>query len=359
MKRFEAVALATLKDIGEELGLSVATVSRALNGFPEVNARTRDRVQETADRLGYRPNRVAQRLVTGRSGMVGMILKVSTDLQPDQTFIDILTGLTAALGARDVDFVLAVDQDDDPVAAYRRMLERDMLDGFILNAPVPNDPRVAFLRSRGVPFAMHGTTGPGADYPFYDIDNRAVTTDAVQLLTALGHRRIALLNGAEHHAYAVDRRAGFAAAMALQGLPVPAGFMASRTPTEDYGYAEALAMLAGQRGAPPTAFVCASTLVAAGVMRAVADRGQSVPGDVSVIAHDDALPQLRAINFSPALTVTRAPLRDACAPLAQALLDRIDGADPARLQTRIHAGLIVRDSTGPVPTGGETPWPST
>ena len=84
--------LATLKDIGAELGLSVATVSRALNGFPEVKPATRDKVREAADRLGYRPNRTAQRLVTGRSGMVGMIVKVRPDLTADQTFVEILTG---------------------------------------------------------------------------------------------------------------------------------------------------------------------------------------------------------------------------------------------------------------------------
>jgi len=65
--------MATLKDISAELGLLVATVSRALNGFPEVSARTRARVQDVADRIGYKPNRIAQRLVTGRSGMVGFI----------------------------------------------------------------------------------------------------------------------------------------------------------------------------------------------------------------------------------------------------------------------------------------------
>ncbi len=82
----------TLKDISAELGLSVATVSRALNGFPEVKRATVDKVRETADRLGYTPNRTAQRLVTGRSGMVGMIVKIRPDLSADQTFVEILTG---------------------------------------------------------------------------------------------------------------------------------------------------------------------------------------------------------------------------------------------------------------------------
>lgn len=349
--------MVTLKDISTELGLSVATVSRALNGFPEVNARTRDRVEQTASRLGYRPNRIAQRLVTGRSGMVGMIVKLKADMTADQTFFDVITGLTAALAARDTDLVLAVDQHDDPTMAYQRMLDRNMIDGFILNAPVPDDPRVAFLQARGIPFVVHGQTRPQVDYPFYGIDNAAVSADAVALLTALGHARIALLNGDVRLAYAADRLAGFRAAMAGAGLPVPDAFIAAERPSESYGYTAALAMLSGQQGLRPTGILCGSVLIAAGVLQAARDLGIKVPADLSVIAHDDALPQLRAITFDPALSVTRSPLRDACLPLANHLIDHIDGAPAAALQTRVRADLIVRNSTGPAPLGGGQTWP--
>lgn len=349
--------MATLKDIGAELGLSVATVSRALNGFPEVNARTRERVRAAAERIGYRPNRIAQRLVTGRSGMVGMIMKLRPDMSGDLSFFDILTGLTAALAERDTDLVFAVDTGKDPVEPYARMLERNTLDGFILNAPVPDDPRVAFLRDRAIPLVVHGQVGPDPDYPFFGIDNRAVSADAVALLAALGHRRIALLNGDERYSFAVDRREGFLSAMTAEGLAVPDAFVASEDHADGHGYAEALAWLSGRLGPRPTAILCASTLIAAGVLRAARDLGLSVPGDLSVLAHDDALPQLSAINFEPALTVTRSPFRDACVPLAQHLIDHMNGAPAAGLQTIVRAGLIVRNSTGPVPKGGETPWP--
>ena len=96
--------------------------------------------------------------------------------------------------------------------------------------------------------------------------------------------------------------------------------------------------------------------MAQGVLRAARDLGHSVPGDLSVVAHDDALPGIRPAHFNPALTVTHAPLRDACAPLAQMLVDHLNGAPPARLQTVNRAGLIVRASTGPVPKGEERPW---
>ncbi|WP_373635738.1 LacI family DNA-binding transcriptional regulator [Yoonia sp. SS1-5] len=353
--RFEDPGLATLKEIGAELGLSPATVSRALNGFPEVNVKTRDKVREAANRLGYRPNRVAQRLVTGRSGMVGMIVKIRQDMSADQTFFEMLTGLTAALAARDVDLVLAVDQEADPLVAYRKMLERDVLDGFVLNAPAHDDPRVAFLRENDIPFVLHGQSGDAVDYPCFGIDNQKVSADAVRLLTGLGHTRIALLNGKVNYAYAADRLEGFRTAMADAGLGAVDGFVGENAETESEGYLQALDMLSARDQARPTAFVCASTLIAAGVIRAVKDRGLRVPQDVSVVAHDDALPQLRAISFDPALTVTRAPLRDACAPLANLLVDHLAGAPPVQQITR--AEMIVRQSTGPAPIEERTPWP--
>ena len=337
--------MTTLKDISAELGLSVTTVSRALNGFPEVSAITRDKVRKAADRLGYRPNRIARRLVTGRSDMVGLIVKIKPDMSADQTFFEILTGLTAALARHEVDLVLAVDQDDDPVAPYARMLERDILDGFILNAPQADDPRVEYLRRRGIPFVLHGQDRRDPDYPTYGIDNMAVSTASVRLLAQLGHRRIALINGDPCAAFARDRGLGFVTATARLGLP--ADMMRDGASLEGHGYTHALDLLSAPR--PPTAFVCATTLIAAGVMAAVRDRGLQVPRDVSVMAHDDALPLTRAIAFDPALTVTRAPLRDACGPLADMLVRHLNGTPAAELQVVRPAEMIVRGSTGPAP----------
>ncbi|EYD70639.1 LacI family DNA-binding transcriptional regulator [Limimaricola hongkongensis] len=348
--------MATLKDISVELGLSVATVSRALNGFPEVGAKTRSRVQDAAARLGYRPNRSAQRLATGRSGVVGMIVKLRADMSADQTFFDVLTTLTAELAARDLDLVLSVDQGDDPVAPYARMLERDLLDGFVLNAPATGDPRPGFLMARGVPFVMHGQADPAPGYAFFGIDNTAVSVDSVGLLASLGHARIALINGEPRFAFAAEREAGFRAAMTAEARAVPAAFIADGPPTESTGYTLALSWLSGRAGPRPTAILCATTPVAAGVLRAARDLGLSVPRDLSVVAHDDALPNIRPAHFNPALTVTHAPLRDACAPLAEMLIDHLNGAPAARLQTVKRAGLIVRASTGPVPKGEEHPW---
>lgn len=336
--------MATLKDIGRELGLSTATVSRALNGFPEVSERTRGKVREAAERLGYRPNRIAQRLVTGRSGMVGMILRMKPDLSVDETFFEGVTGLTAALSAHDIDLVLAVDQGTDPAEPYRRMLERNILDGFVINAPRANDLRIQFLQKEGIPFVVHGRDEGLPRYAYYDIDNRAVAAEAVDLLSNLGHRRMCYLNGEMRRAYALERERGFRERIQALGL---SGHHVGDLMGEQDGYTAALGLLA--QAAPPTAMICASTTLASGVLRAIRHRGLRIPDDISVMAHDDVLPLTRATELSPALTVTRAPLRDACKPLADMLRAVLNGSDPETCQRLDAAKLIFRNSTGPAP----------
>jgi LacI family transcriptional regulator len=344
--------LTTLKKIAAELGLSPATVSRALNGFPEVNAGTRARVTEAASRLKYRPNQVAQKLVTGRSGMIGMVLRSAADAAMDPSFFQVMTGLSQRLADHDVDLVFHAVPGGDEVAPYRRLVAKNLLDGFILNAPKLDDPRIDFLRAEGIPFVVHGRSEDAPDYAFYDIDNLGLAVDSTRLLLDLGHRRIALLNGQPGFAYAEARRRGFLMAMDERGLRVPERFLLQDPPTEDYGYRAALACLADPQ--PPTAFVASNTFVAAGILAAVADKGLTVGDDVSVIGHDDAVPQTRSLDTLPALTVTRSPLVQACTPLADKIHALLAGTPSAELQTIARAELIIRATTGPI--HGALPW---
>lgn len=346
--------MATLKDIGLSLGLSPATVSRALNGYPEVSARTRARVQDAAQRLDYRPNQIAKKLVSGRSGMVGLILKSPADLATDPTFGVVVTGLSAQLAVHDLDLVFQVSLDEDEVEPYRRMIAKNTLDGFVLNAPTVNDARIAYLCAKDIPFVVHGRDESGHTYAHVDIDNYAVAARSVALLHDLGHRRIALLNGPERYAFARQRARGFAETLEGRGVSVPSCFITHARPSADYGYTAALRALGGALGPAPTAFVCASTLIAAGAYRAISDRGLEVGRDISVIAHDDMIPEMLAVGFSPTLSVTRAPLADACAPLAQLMAELLGGDAPHRRALDIE--LIVRQSTAPVPKGEDYSW---
>lgn len=348
--------MTTLKDIGAELGLSAATVSRALNGFPEVSPKTRQAVLETARRLHYQPNRIAQMLVSGKSGMVGMLVHLAPEIADDRSFVEIMVGLSSRLAERDVDLVFHVVTDGDELAHYRRMADKSTLDGFILNAPLVDDPRIGFLRREKIPFVVHGSTPEHRDYAFYDIDNFGVAAKSVALLHDLGHCRIAMLNSPPQYTFAAERLRGFTQTLAGFGLTTPDRFIFHGPQTEEFGYTRTRAALSGRLGPMPSAFICASTLSALGVVRAVRGRNLRIPEDISVIAHDDAIPSLRAVGFEPALTVTSAPLRDACAPLADKLIDLLAGVPAQKLQTTFDPPLVIRNSTGPAPQAARQPW---
>jgi LacI family transcriptional regulator len=346
--------LTTLRELARHLGLSPATVSRALNGFPEVGEKTRARVIEASERLHYRPNSSAKRLATGKSGMVGMIFRSSRNLLVDPHFVDFLAGLSTGLADRELDLIIHTAPGGELLAHYKRFVASGSVDGMIVSAPEPDDERITTLSERGFPFVVHGRTRDDVPYAYFDIDNNGAFESATALLADLGHKRIALLNGPSGLAFTLQREAAFRRVLRQRGIAVPEGFVAHDDMSEEVGHRRAAAMLS--ETLPPTAFICSSTLQALGVMRAARGAGLQVPADVSIIAHDDVLPHLRSEHFTPALTVTRSPIRDAGTALAEMIVARVGGADPKSLQRIVPADLIVRASTGAAPKLGGRAW---
>jgi LacI family transcriptional regulator len=352
----EESALTTLRELAKHLGLSPATVSRAINGFPEVSEKTRMRVLEASQRLRYKPNSNAKRLATGKSGMVGMIFRSSRNLLVDPHFVDFLAGLSTGLAEHDLDLIIHTAPARDLLAHYERFASSGSVDGMIVSAPELNDPRILTLSERAFPFVVHGRIGADPDYAYFDIDNDGAFSVATTLLADLGHRRIALLNGEANLAFVVQRDIAFRRVAAMRGLHVPERFISHDLMSEDQAFASAAEMLSGRLGAPPTAFLCSSTLQALGVIRAAGAAGRVIGTDLSIIAHDDVLPHLRSEHFAPPLTVTRSPIRLAGTVLAEMMEARISGADPKTLQRVANADLIVRASTGAAPPAGREGW---
>lgn len=348
--------MTTLRELARHLGLSPATVSRALNGFPEVGEKTRQRVIEASERLNYKANTTAKRLATGKSGMVGMIFRSARNLLVDPHFVDFLAGLSIGLADREIDLIIHTAPPGELLAHYKRFVASGSVDGMIVSAPEHNDERITTLHERNFPFVVHGRTADDVEYAYFDIDNDGAFASATTLLADLGHKRIALMNGPNGLAFVTQRETAFRRVLAERQINVPARFVSHDEMSEDQGFERAAALLAGEDGPAPTAFICSSTLQALGVIRAAAAAGLQVGSDISIIAHDDVLPHLRSEHFTPPLTVTRSPIRDAGTALAEMMVLRIGGTDPRKLQRIVPADLIVRSSTGAAPKSGGEAW---
>lgn len=342
--------MVTLKNLAEHLGLSQATVSRALNGFPEVNQETRERVLEAARHLNYVPNLGARKLATGKSGMVGMVLKSHDELVRAPAYVAMIASISQNLGDLGYDLLINSSRQGNSLEAFKRFVASRAVDGLILNSPEINDERVKFLQDNKIPFVMHGKTPGKVNYPYYEMDNYQAFMDATSLLLDFGHKRIGLLNGPGTLAYALDREQGYLEALKLRNVEVIADYVVNTETNEDMGYQYASDWLSKDKKMRPTAVLCSSAVQALGVYTACAEQGLVIGKDLSVIAHDDCVPYVRTEHFDPPLTVTRSKVMDSCQPLAEMIVALLDGADPLTLQKTVMGELVLRRSTGAVIT---------
>lgn len=338
-----------LKELARKLGLSQTTVSRALNGYPEVNEATRARIAEAAKLYNYRPNTRAKGLATGRAMAVGHVIPISTNHElVNPIFGDFIAGAGETYARQGYEMVLSMVEDGDELQVYRNYKARGTVDGVILHAPRINDARIALLDEIGLPYAVHGrVSGHNGAYWWLDVNNRSAFRRATDFLLDLGHRRIGLINGQEVMDFAHRRRAGYEDALRGRGLPADPALMRSDEMTEVFGYRSATEMLAGED--PPTAFLAASMICAIGVRRALYDAGLTMGRQVSVITHDDALSYLRNGGDVPIFTATRSSVRDAGRRLAQMLIERVANPAAAPRHELLEAELMVGRSTGPAP----------
>lgn len=338
-----------LKELARILGLSQTTVSRALNGYPEVNEATRLRVERAAQQHDYRPNTRAKGLATGRSMAIGHIIPISTKHEiVNPVFADFIAGAGEAYSRKSYDMLLSVVQDADEDRIYREFSAKGAVDGIIVHAPRAGDPRIRLLREIGLPFVVHGRASTEADdYSWLDVNNRRAFERATTFLLDLGHRRIALINGLEVMDFAFRRREGYVRALTERGITPDPALMRSDEMTETYGYNSARTMLAMPDA--PTAFLTSSIITAIGVRRAIEDLGMKMGRDISVITHDDELSYLRNGDDVPIFTATRSSVREAGRRAAEMLLRKIADPDLPFQHELMEAELTVGLSTGPVP----------
>lgn len=339
-----------LKELSEKLGLSQTTVSRALNGYPEVKEATRQKVIEAARLYSYSPNTRAKSLATGQSMAIGHVVPTSgTHEMVNPIFADFTAGASQIYAQHDYEMVISTVPDGDEERVYRKLKARGTVDGVLVHAPAMNDDRLAIIEELGLPFAVHGrVSGRLEPYCWLDVNNRSAFRTATDFLLDLGHRRIALVNGQEQMDFAFRRRMGYLDALQGRGIDPDPRLMLSDEMTESFGYRAAMQLLSLPY--PPSAFLCSSMISAIGVRRAAGEKGLRLGTDLSVMTFDDDLSYLRNGEDVPIFTSMFSPVREAGRLLAEMLIELIE--DPSRPPRTVllEAELRVGRSTGPAPS---------
>jgi DNA-binding LacI/PurR family transcriptional regulator len=319
----------TLHDVARAAGVAVSTVSRALSNPERVSARTRDHVRAVAERLDYRPNRIARALPTGSMEMLALLL-------PDITnphHFGLVRGAEAQ--ARAAGFTLVLGDTLGVAEFEAEHAERlgSTVDGFVLASPRSPDERLRALRRRH-PVVLYNRELAGFRSVVADADDAG--RQVVEHLAALGHRRVAYLAGPPDSWADAARHRGLTAHAAAAGVELTR--LGPFSPALDHGAAAADVGLAS--GA--SALVAFNDLLAIGALRRLEHRGVDVPGALSVVGFDDIF---GADFCHPPLTTVASPVEDAGRRLVDAVLAAEPGPFPQR--TVLPAHLRVRDSTGP------------
>ncbi|WP_217235677.1 LacI family DNA-binding transcriptional regulator [Streptomyces sp. AC555_RSS877] len=333
----------TMADVARSAGVSVATVSHVLNDTRPVLPHTRQAVLDAVEELGYTPNTLARSLVTSRTRSVG--LAVSAISNP--YFTDILQGVEAAALEHGYGLLIA-DPHDDPEHELKvvQLLHERRVDGMIV-APSA-DPRklVAYLTRHDVPavFLDRVIDSPEDRAPRFDqvcADSAEPTAQLVTHLAGLGHRRIALVAGRAGLSTTGERITGYRHGLAAAGFPYDERLVVHGDSESDGGERATAALLS--LPAPPTALVTANNAMTIGALRALRERGLSVPDDIALCCFDDFA---WADLFTPRLTAIAQPSREIGARAFHVLLERLATPDRPARTVRLACAFVHRASCG-------------
>lgn len=308
-----------IKRLAQHLDISIGTVSRALNGRPDVSDDTRRRVLEAAAELGYVANQSGRSLRQGTTQAIGFMIESGADTagNSDNFFLGVFDGVQSVLSRHHLDLVvLPCSTDEDPAQYLQRIVARRLVDALIISATHRRDRRIGLLDSANIPFIALGRSETRAgDHPWIDLDFESVANRAVDRLVARGHRRIAAGVPSNDINLGFVFLEGYRAALARHGIPYDPAIVIRAASSEQGGYQIAHELLSLRT--PPSAVVLHYELMAIGLYRRLAEAGLTPGRDLAVIGFRES-PLARFL--SPTLTCFRMSLRDLGIALGESLL---------------------------------------
>lgn len=327
----------SIGDVAARAGVSVATVSRALRGLPNVAEGTRDRVLRAAAELDYVVNPNASRLAAGHNRTIGVVLPHTMGWY----FQHVMAGVQGVVTDVGYDMLLYTLPTPGARENFLRLLPfRKRVDGLVFIDVPLTDPEQRMLSGLGTPLVSVGDGGP--HYPLIHVDNERGARLATDFLLDLGHSRVGLISGPlddpMRFRVANDRHRGWVRALQGRGIEPPSSWVAIGDFRMEHGVTGTLELL---RQAPGlTAVLCMSDEMAIGAMRVLNELGIRVPGDISVVGFDD-----QEISEYLGLTTVRQPMTALGANAAEVLLDTIRGERPAGFPRLLPLSLVLRETT--------------
>jgi len=342
-----------IRDLAQHLNLSIGTVSRALNGKPDVNEETRRRVLEAASALGYVPNQAGRALRSGATGVVGFMMQTGSEItgEGDVFFMSVFDGVQAVFARHQLDLVaLLCSSEEDPDAYMQRVVARGFADALIISATKREDHRINYLATRKIPFIALGRSLTDAGHPWLDLDFEGMAEAGVARLVGKGHRRIGIYAPLDDTNLGYVFIDAYRKALEQRGIAFDPDLVFRAYPNERGGHEIAHAIAAMPPGKQPTAFILTNELMALGFYNGLYQVGLPPGQKFAVISRDS--PQ--AHFLVPKLTSFRLSLRDLGIALAEALLATMPAYAPhyplGVVRKVVPLELVEGDSDMPAPS---------
>ncbi|UWQ16476.1 LacI family DNA-binding transcriptional regulator [Jannaschia sp. M317] len=329
----------TLEDVARVAGVSTATVSRCLNGKGMVSAKSRDKVMQAVEALGYTPNFGARAMAAKRTHTIGAVIPT----MENAIFARGLQAFQETLHGHGYNLLLSS-------SAYRPELEAEQIraliargaDGLLLIGYARDAAVYDMLSRRGIPTMLAWASLPDSPHPSVGFDNRGSMRHLADAVLGLGHRRMAVISGiVAGNDRAACRLAGIRDSWTAHGFDL-ADLAVIETP---YGVENGAAALAQhmQAATPPSVVMCGNDVLAAGAIARARDMGLDLPGDLSITGFDDI--ELARL-VTPALTTVHVPHREMGRTAARELVNLIEGRS-GQTRTELAATVVMRSSLGP------------
>ncbi|WP_141504400.1 LacI family DNA-binding transcriptional regulator [Paenibacillus luteus] len=332
--------MVTIKDIAKSAGVSVTTVSRALNGYDDVNEGTRLKIRTIADQLGYSPNMAARSLISKKTKTLGLLLSnVTRASSKDNIAFEVLCGINDRSGELDYDLVLfSTTPQKQTIKSYKTLCQERGVDGVIIMGIRLDDPYLKEIVSSDIPCVLIDITLEGPHVGYVTSDNLSGAVAAVDHLLQNGHRHIAMINGHAQADVSLLRLEGYRQALHNSAIPFDDSLVVDGRFSEQGGREAAIQILSSKPEV--TALFCASDLMAIGAMQGVKDMGKQVPQDISIIGFDNI--DLTAY-CTPALTTVHQHKYELGFHAAQVLIDLLEGKEVTH-HVMLATEVIERES---------------
>jgi LacI family transcriptional regulator len=333
--------VATIKDIARVAGVSVTTVSRALNGYSDVNENTRQKIIEIAKQLNYSPNTLARSLVMNKSKTIGLLVSgLKRESSKDHFMFEVLAGVNQYVGETDYDMILfSTNSTKQREKTYTQLCRERRVDGAILQGIRIDDPYLQEVVESDIPCVLIDIPIESETVGYVTTDNVLGAKKAVQHLIDIGHKNIAMVNGYEFAFVSQKRLEGYRQALLEANLPFCTHWVVDGKFEEEIAEEKALKLL--KQYPEITAFFCASDLMALGVINAVKKLDKSVPEDIAVIGYDDIF---LASYSTPALSTVAQNIFAMGYEAAKLLIEMLEGKAKSHVKI-LETELKIREST--------------